>query len=377
MKFLICLFVLILAACGGGGGDNSSESNTKSFQYNSSVSHWQTYSASPQGAIHYWNNESQEYEIYKLKRINEEFRTGYGFVNSTGDLIFDNRASGEKFKYTNNSFSKDSSSGNYFEYGGRFFYSSGSTIYACNLKSKNECIGIEIKEGTFPYVFAEANANVLAVTNWGDALKFNETGWCRMSRSSEDIFVCDPNEPMVIEPRAVQFYSSIKYQRETLVGEWPTGSIYTFDGKTLKPSVNWTPPPMRSREKVGYEAQSMAEYCGDLFVGYWPKGELWKYSREKNQWKFFKRFFSGGGDSSVIPWFNRPQDEADPAFYGQRITALVPFDSSLYVVTSNLRSWDGGIFADHLLPNELDEYGSIYEIKGKDCLTVYLSNDKK
>jgi hypothetical protein len=192
-----------------------------------------------------------------------------------------------------------------------------------------------------------------------------------MAKNSDDVFSCKPDEPMVNEPRSIQFYSSLQYQGEILLGVWPTGSIYVFDGQTLKPSKKWTPPPMREREVLGYEAQSMAEYCGDLFVGYWPKGELWKFSREKNQWEYFKRFFSSRGDETFIPWLNRPADKKTPAFFGQRITALIPHERSLYVVTSNYGGWVDSVSADHLLPSELDEYGSIYEIKGKDCLTVY------
>ena len=364
------MIVLNLTGCGGGGYQHNPTHT--SFSYSSEIELWQSYSASPQGGMHYWNNESQEYLVNKLDRINDRFGSGYGFVDVDRALIFANLATGEKFKLEKDSYSPLSSGKfNNFESADRYFYSQGNLILGCRKDSETDCLGIEIMAGTFPYVYAKKDSNVLVITNWGDAVKFDGVGWCRMSRNINDIFSCDDQEPMVQTPRRIQFYSSIKYQGEILIGEWPTGSIYTFDGKTISPSTKWTPPTMYSRERIGYEAQSMAEYCGDLFVGYWPKGELWKFSRDKNQWEFFKRFFSDRGDDTFIPWVNRPPDGQDSAFFGQRVTALIPFEKSLYAVTSNLRSWGGGVFPEHLQPNEIDEYGSIYEIRGKDCLTVY------
>jgi hypothetical protein len=31
----------------------------------------------------------------------------------------------------------------------------------------------------------------------------------------------------------------------------------------------------------------------------------------------------------------------------------------------------------HLLPSEIDEYGSMYKIEGKNCLTVYWFKDER
>ncbi len=200
---------------------------------------------------------------------------------------------------------------------------------------------------------------------------FDGNKWCRMSRDENVVFICNANEPMVTTPRKIQFYSSIKYQGLTLLGEWPTGSIYTFDGQVLQPSTYWTPPPLRARERSGYEAQSMAIYCGDLFVGYWPKGEIWRFNHSKNQWEFFTRVFTDDNKNGVIPFLNRDSDALPGAFFGQRVTALVPYKDSLFVATSNLWDWtpDKSIPSTPLLKPE--EYGKIHKIYKPGCWTDY------
>lgn len=85
----------------------------------------------------------------------------------------------------------------------------------------------------------------------------------------DDIYSCtNPELPILSVPRAIQFYSSINYQGRVLLGEWPTGRLYEFDGVELKPS-NMTPPEIAklSDKRLGYEAQTMAEYCGICLSG--------------------------------------------------------------------------------------------------------------
>lgn len=159
-----------------------------------------------------------------------------------------------------------------------------------------------------------------------------------------------------------------------MLGEWPTGRLYEFDGKNLFPS-EMTPPTIEAKAKLklGYEAQSMAEYCGDLFVGYWPKGELWRYDNQSASWSLFQRFFSDEGGEEFIPYSNREDTALDSAFFGQRITALVPFNQSLYVVTSNLREWKTSqIIPDTITEDKVNEYGRVYKITRYGCISSYL-----
>ncbi|UVM15333.1 hypothetical protein LOY42_18920 [Pseudomonas sp. B21-023] len=62
---------------------------------------------------------------------------------------------------------------------------------ACPSSGNRPCEHIQVKVGTFPYVYANANANgaVITVTNYGDALLFRRGKWCRMSMEN-DVYAC-------------------------------------------------------------------------------------------------------------------------------------------------------------------------------------------
>jgi hypothetical protein len=126
-----------------------------------------------------------------------------------------------------------------------------------------------------------------------------------------------------------------------------------------------TPPFIEKQvlNRLGYEAQSMAEYCGDLFIGYWPKGEVWRWDHLNEKWSLFQRFFTELPNEDFIPHANRKPDDLDSAFFGQRITSLVPFDNALYVATSNLNVWSSKTKAQKIIGESLAaEYGAIYKI---------------
>jgi hypothetical protein len=135
-----------------------------------------------------------------------------------------------------------------------------------------------------------------------------------------------------------------------------------------------TPPPIKAQvlNRLGYEAQSMAEYCGDLFVGYWPKGDVWSWDHLNEKWSLFHRFFTESPEESFIPHSNRPPDYLDSSFFGQRITALVPFDDALYVITSNLNNWSTSEKAEEIIGKSLaTEYGAILKITRYGCKSTY------
>ena len=193
---------------------------------------------------------------------------------------------------------------------------------------------------------------------------------------SNDVWTCEEPQPDILQqPRKIQFYSSVLYQGRVLLGEWPTGRIYEFDGATLKPS-DMTPPFIEAKalDRLGYEAQSMAEYCGDLFFGYWPKGEVWRWDRLNEKWSLFHRFFTELPEETFIPHSNRTPDDLNPSFFGQRVTSLVPFDDALYVATSNLNTWSSKVKAEEIIGKSLaTEYGSIYKITRYGCKSTYFS----
>jgi hypothetical protein len=157
---------------------------------------------------------------------------------------------------------------------------------------------------------------------------------------------------------------------KTLIGEWPTGRLYEFDGEVLRP-FNIVQPPFATGERLGYEAQSMAEYCGDLFVGYWPRGEIWRRDRSTGKWSLAVRLFSHPIETEpVIPYFDRPSDGLHSAFYGQRVTALIPLGYSLYAASSNLNLWPTGYEPEIITQDQAAEYGALYRLTIPGCETV-------
>lgn len=226
-------------------------------------------------------------------------------------------------------------------------------ISACN---EEECESIGIHPGTWVYAYAATSDAAVAVTNYGDALLFRDGEWCRMNKTGET-YRCAPDAEMLTEPRGFQFYSSIRYKGVTLMGEWPSGRLYLFDGKEIRLWRNQ--PPHVSPEPLGYEAQSMAAYCGDLYVGYWPTGSIWRL--HQGQWTEIKLF---PDSSDFIPHSNREPDGLDSSFFGRRVTSLIPFEGSLYATTSNLRGWYKKLDQRAVSNAEAGLYGATWKISG-------------
>ncbi len=172
----------------------------------------------------------------------------------------------------------------------------------------------------------------------------------------------------VIRGPSRQFYSSIQYGDDVLLGSYPGGHIYQFKDKKLTKWVNdWQKDPAYDYA----EAQSMSLYCDSLYVGYWPWGEIYRY--DGNGWAFTKRLFSEPQInimSSDYPYLNRPADNEPGAFYGQRVSNLIPYKNSLIASTSNLTSWVDFI-GDGILSEQLsNEYGLMHNFTRQGCLTA-------
>lgn len=358
---------------------NDSSDRTERSRISSPVDHWQTYSQSGSNGTHKFFESKHSFTIRKLDAPSKDFRTGYAFIKDRA-LYFEDRGNNVSYKrnwlgiYNTSRASAD----NIYTAGDYTFSSESKSgrVFACQISGDSECKTFDFKPDSYPYVFAQKDGSVLSITNYGDALLFKNGMWCRMSMR-DDVYACtNSEEPILSAPRAIQFYSSINYQGKVLLGEWPTGRLYEFDGTKLKPS-SMTPPKIAelSDKRLGYEAQTMASYCGDLFVGYWPKGEVWRYDHVAREWKYFKRFFSNVEGEPFIPHSYRPDDELNPAFFGQRVTAMVPFKGSLYVTTSNLRAWTVNDSARVKIdPANASEYGAIYKVTKQGCTTSYAKN---
>lgn len=335
------------------------------------IRYWQTYCASDSGHVHSWTNGSGTVSVEQLTSARDGPRSAYLFL-CDDQLRLRDLATRKQWTFDGGAWKEAKPvrcaalrhQGYTFQDGARWL-SLDHYVGACTLWFW--CKTINIHKGTFVYVYAEHAGNVIAITNYGDALLFRDGAWCRMTRHEGDRYECsDPQAPKLTAPRKVQFYSAIRYFGRTLIGEWPTGRIYEFDGSMLWPSD--LSPPFVSEEPVGYEAQSMALYCGDLFVGYWPTGEVWRRSTA-GEWSLAARLFSPSASKAFIPFTERSPDGLPWAFYGRRVTALVPWRDGLYASTSNLGGWKADTPTPGLTPAQQAEYGALFKLTATECRT--------
>lgn len=151
---------------------------------------------------------------------------------------------------------------------------------------------------------------------------------------------------------------------------WPGGILYEFKDARLR---RWAKDSLKDYSYNNSEAPSLAIYCGNLYVGYWPWGKMYKY--DGSNWSLVKRLFSAPEKSNSpelvnYPYFYRAEDAESPAFYGQRISGMIPFRQSLIVSTSNLSSWFKSIETGSISEQLAYEYGLIYTFTQEGCLTA-------
>ena len=345
------------------------------------IDYWQTYCASPKNKRHFWSSSKKNYKIKRLDNISKRFRTGYAYLKNESFFLQD-IANNEIYEYIDGKYKAvknirgcPKASWNGYE----ISTVNSNAIQACHIKDKS-CNYIEIKQNTYLLAVAEKNNSIIAVTNFGDVLLFKEDKWCRMTKYGE-IFKCNLSATKVEHPKGYQFYSSIKFENNTLLGEWPTGRIFEFDGEIMAPFVNSPDKSRFNRYSKNYEAQSMAVYCGDLFVGYWPYGEIYRFDSISRKWSRFARLFKSPEIfrfpkiGEPIPYSRLlskkyPNNEFSSAFLGQRVSALIPYGDSLYAITSNLNSWNQSTSEiNFITEQEKRQYGALHKITSPGCFT--------
>lgn len=352
---------------------------------------WNTYCASHPLDVHFFLDDAGQFPL-TVEQVNKpdlSLKTAYGF--SAGNaLIVEDMANGRQFRKVPGPSSgitdatwQEVPREQYvscppFALDGWVYPQISNAVRACRRTSESDlvCDEMAIREGTFTYVFGDAGGSVVAVTNWGDVLIHGPGGWCRAADDGEG-FACPPASappaPQPDEPRGFQFYSSIKYRGETLLGRFPGGQLYRFDGTRLAPYEDSPPLPAAAITDAA-EAQSMANYCGDLYVGYWPRGAVWMRSLRDGTWSELGRMFTHPlAPEPAIPYLGSEPEGTPWAFLGQRITALVPQGERLYLTTSNLREWHAQVPAPEFLTQaQIDEYGAVYALHRPGCVTARL-----
>jgi uncharacterized lipoprotein YddW (UPF0748 family) len=206
-------------------------------------------------------------------------------------------------------------------------------------------------EREFVYAFGQLGDKVLAATNTGGVYVFGGGQWAALVEPDLGV--------------SYQVYAMINYYDRLLLGQYPTGELFEYDGQELKHLVDW-PPVMPGVRKRAREAQTLAIYGGDLYVGVWPWGEVWRYDHNLADWWFAQRMFSEPSPSADI---THPYDNETKAVnrvanvWGQRVTGLVPFGDSLFVSTSSKTGFEYDPKYEFLGDGKWKEYGKIHQLR--------------
>jgi hypothetical protein len=355
---------------------------------------WNTYCQNDYWDLHFYQPSKQNGNFELLGKPDDYFKSG--FIWKWDDFLFaadmgDSRVYkfdlDGSFQLMENPGSLLTARANIecgvFVYGGyKYFYSESlsedvsSVLYACD--SKNSCSVANLPPKTWIYSYASEKTNVFAGANDGGVYFHDQekNTWCEASYIDEEYF-CLSSDIEPIRKGRTQFYSSIQYGDATLIGMWPGGFLFEFRDGSLK---RWAQDSLRDFSYNLAEAQSLSIYCGNLYVGYWPWGELYKY--DGTNWNLATRLFSAPEKSNSpdlvnYPYFYRALDGESAAFYGERISGMIPYGQSLIVSTSNLSSWGKSIGEGFISEQLAHEYGLIYTLTQEGCLTAKVIGREK
>ncbi len=177
--------------------------------------------------------------------------------------------------------------------------------------------------GETPFCWGQLGSNALTVSNYGGIYVFDGRAWTVLREPLKGV--------------SYQVYSALNYYDKLLLGQYPTGELFEYDGKEVRHLRGW-PPRIAGVSGHAREAQTTALYGGDLFVGVWPWGEVWRYDRNERRWDSIGRLFT---HPDVTDRVTHPYEAETIAAkgevlnqWGQRITSMVPLGDSLYTSTS-------------------------------------------
>lgn len=218
------------------------------------------------------------------------------------------------------------------------------------------------KWGEFIYCFGQNNgigseSCLVSASNLGCIYCFQDARW-RAVRESDG--------------KSFQIYSSINYREKLLFGQYPSGELFQWSNSGLihRPDQ---PPVMQGVSSNAREAQTLAIYGGELHVGVWPWGEVWRQNAWNNQWEFLGRLFTHPDPTDKWTHPYEPETKAlDPVLnrWGQRITSMVPFEDSLIISTSAKGPNPYEEKFTFLGKGKHLEYGAVHKYTTPGCLSV-------
>lgn len=205
--------------------------------------------------------------------------------------------------------------------------------------------------GEFPYSYGQLGHEVIVGSNSGGIYRFREGQWSTLRAA-------DPKT-------SFQIYTMMNHGDRLLMGQYPTGELFAYAGDAVTRLEGW-PPRDPAATPNAREAQTIALYRGDLYVGVWPWGEVWRGVGYPVNWQPAARLFSR---PAIAPGVNAPYEAEMSALgqpinnlWGQRITTLLPIGTDLIASTANKNGAPYETKLGFLGEDQGTEYGAVYRM---------------
>jgi hypothetical protein len=212
--------------------------------------------------------------------------------------------------------------------------------------------------GETTFAWGQLREQIVTGSNIGGFYVFNNGTWRTLLKPELGV--------------SYQLYSTMAFHDQLIMGQYPTGRIFAYDGQKITDLAGW-PPKLEGVSRNAREAQTTVVYGGDVFVGVWPWGELWRYNRDSKSWTFVRRMFDHPSlsDKIVHPYDVENRGNAVGNQWGQRVTSLVTHGTDLMISTSAKWpcDWDATKFP-FLAAEKWKSYGSVYRMTMPGHLTA-------
>lgn len=320
------------------------------------------------GGVKAWKSETQSWDdVPAIGGTEETIRVGphvMEFGNSTvkyrGRTILDppDRGSYQLFFYANGHlcfYHVNRGDGGYRPYENEA--DGFSKLHACPWTPDEETVDLSravvmtlpvVGETTFAW--GQLGDQIVTGSNIGGFYVFEDGSWRTL-----------------LEPKlgvSYQLYSTMAYHDRLLMGQYPTGHVFAYDGQQITELAAW-PPKLAGVSPSAREAQTTVIYGGDVFVGVWPWGELWRYNPDSDSWNFARRMFDHPqlSDRTVHPYDEENKGGEVGNQWGQRVTGLVTSGPDLLVSTSAKWpcEWNAEKFP-FLDADRWQAYGTVYRL---------------
>ncbi len=211
----------------------------------------------------------------------------------------------------------------------------------------------------FCYAWGQLGDQVVGATNTGGVYAFDGRTWKTLLEPDVNV--------------SFQIYAMLNYRDKLLMGQYPTGELFEYDGVNLRHIENW-PPVMPGVRKQAREAQTLTIYGGDMYAGVWPWAEVWRYDDARSKWFFAGRMFT---HPELTDKKTHPYEEETKKLgsvlnrWGQRVTSLVPLGDALFISTSSKGGTPWEPKFAFLANDKWKEYGKVYRYRKPGSLAAH------